>query len=143
MSFKLIIYAVLFGAWSYFCYHEGGLPQKLKDATSLAKQEALAETKTASEATTINQEVQTHADAITAPPDPTPAVICVRKYAASGLPKTAATGPRVNGASDLSATADRPVQPITDIARPAAVIGQACDAQIAEAQAYIRDVCQK
>ena len=129
-----------------FLEHRGAAACKQADSIAVAKQEGRNEAQGQQDAKTIIQEAKTHADAISADPMPTPAVICVRQYASPSplLPATAA-GRSGHGQAALSTADYRPVPSFAggvDIGKPAAKIGQACDAQVIEAQDYIRDVCR-
>jgi hypothetical protein len=140
--------AALFLIWGGILYleHRGAAACVQADTVAAAKQEGRNEAQGQQDSKTITQEAQAHADAISADPIPTPAVICVRQYASPGpLLPAAAAGPRGHGQAALSTADYRPVPSFTggvDIGKPAAKIGQACDAQVIEAQDYIRDVCR-
>lgn len=144
----LEVAAALFLIWGTVAYleHRGAAACLNADKAADTKQEGRNEAQGVQDSKTITQEAQTHADAISADPMPTPAVICVREYPAPRplLPTTAA-GSNGHGQAPLPAADYRPVLNFAggiDIGKPAAKIGQACDAQISEAQAYITDVCR-
>jgi hypothetical protein len=129
-----------------FLEHRGAAKCVQAETVAVAKQEGRNEAQGVHDSKTITQEAKTHADAISADPMPAPAVICVRVDPGSGpvLPATAA-GRGGHGPTALPTADYRPVPSFAggvDISKPAAKIGQACDAQIADAQAYITDVCR-
>jgi hypothetical protein len=129
-----------------FLEHRGATACLQANTVATAKQEGRNEAQGQQDAKTITQEAQTHAVAISADPMPTPAVICVRQYASPGpLLSATATGPSGHGQAALSTADYRPSLNFAggvDIGKPAAKIGQACDAQIADAQDYITNVCR-
>jgi len=137
---EIVAFLMLIGGFALYERHRGAIACETADKVAVTKQEAHNEAQALADAKTITQEAQTHAEAISAPPMPTPAVICVRTYASPVLPATA-PGPLSHGTAALPAEDYRPLRPITDIAQPAAKIGQAADAQITELQDYIAKVC--
>jgi hypothetical protein len=119
--------------------HRGAAACVAADAAAVAKQEAHNAAQAASDTKVINQEASTYHEAVSAAPDPTPALVCVRKYSAPRpVSETATARPRNDGPTDLP-TADRPG---FDPGPKLAPIGQEADARVAYLQSYIRDVCQ-
>lgn len=120
-------------------YHFGGQSCRLADVTAVAKQEAHNEAQAAKDTKTINQEASTYHAAISAPTDPTPALVCVRKYAAPRpLSETATARPAHDGPTDLPAS-DRPGFDPGPTLTP---IGREADARVTYLQAYITDLCR-
>lgn len=119
-------------------YHFGGLSCRLGDATAVTRQEAHNEAQAATDTKAINQEAIDHAKALSAVPDPTPALICVRQYS-TPRPVSQTTAPR--GISDAPAALPEPSSPGFDPGPELAKIGQAADAQVIELQDYITKVC--
>lgn len=144
----LEIIAGLLLIWGTVAYleHRGAAACLNADKAADTRQEGRNEAQGVQDSKTITQEAQTHADATSADPMPTPAVICVREYPAPRpLLPTTTPGSNGHGQAALPASDYRPVLNFAggvDIGKPAAKIGQACDAQVAEAQAYIVDVCR-
>lgn len=128
--------------WGTVLYleHRGAAACKAADKTAVVAQEAHNEAKAVTDAQTINQEVLTHAQALSLPAIAVPALRCVRVDPATPtLPKTAAAEPRSDGASNVPA----PTGPSAQSFDPGPVvgkIGQACDAQVVELQDWIRRV---
>src|SRR5882672_4207562 len=123
--------AALFLIWGTVLYleHRGAQVCLKADATAVQAQETANAIKAATDAQTINQEAIDHAKALAAAPDPTPALVCVRKYAtprALSAPEVAQ--PVSHGAPDGAKADQSPVgdDPGPDLAK----IGQAADAQI-------------
>jgi hypothetical protein len=139
---EIVAFLMLIGGFALYERHRGAIACETADKVAVSKQEAHNEAQALADAKTITQEAQTHAEAISAPPMPTPAVICVRAYASPVLPATA-PGPLGHGTAALPAADYRPVPNFAgvDISKPAAKIGQAADAQITELQDYIAKVC--
>lgn len=134
LGLALLVTAVL------YLEHRGAEKCINADKAAVATEVTHEAVKAATDAQTINQEAKDHAKATAAAPDPTPALVCVRRYAA---PKTLSTAPAAeplgHGPAD-SPKADSPAvgdDPGPDLAK----IGQAADAQIAELQDYIKKVC--
>lgn len=137
------VIAALFLVWGTVLYleHRGAAECVAADRAAVAKQEGRNEARAASDTQEINQEAKAYHDAITAVPDPTPALVCVRKYAAPRtLSAAEAAQPVRNGAPDHPKTDQPPAgdDPGPDLAK----IGQGADAQIVELQDYVRDVCR-
>lgn len=138
MTIKAAIIFAVFVGWSWGMYHYGTLQTKLTEATAVAKQEARSEVQEAKDTVTINQEAIAHDQAIAAAPDPTPALVCVRKYAAP-KPVPAAAGAPIR----VAATAELPKadSPGFDPGPKLTPIGRSADADIVRLQAYIVHVC--
>lgn len=135
------VVAALFLIWGTILYleHRGAAACVKADVIAAAKQQGRNEAKAETDAQTINQEAIDHDKAIAAAPEPTPVLLCVRKYTTSPLSSAAAPKPISDGATD-SPTADSPAtgdNPAPDLAK----IGQLADAQIIELQSYVRNVC--
>lgn len=134
----LVGFIISIAAAAAIGYHFGGQSCRLADATAVTKQEAHNEAKAATDAQTINQEAQTYHAATTAAPDPTPALVCVRKYTAPRpLSETATARPRDDGPTDLPA----PDRPGFDPGPKLAPIGREADARVTYLQNYIARVC--
>lgn len=140
------IVAAVFLIWGTVLYleHRGAAACVKADTVAQAKQEGRNEAQTTEDAQTLTEEGKAHAAALTAPADPTPAVICVRQYtlARSALLPASAAEPGGHGGPKLPAANQRPPEPVADIGQSLAKVGQACDATTKELQAYIRDICR-
>lgn len=136
------VIAALFLVWGTVLYleHRGAAACVAADRAAVAKQEGRNEAKAASDTQEINQEAKAYHDAITAVPDPTPALVCVRRITVAAMPPARAAQPVRDGAPDHPKTDQPPAgdDPGPDLAK----IGQAADAQIVELQDYVRDVCR-
>lgn len=134
------VVAALFLVWGTVLYleHRGAASCVAADNAAVAKQEAHNEAQEATDAKAINQEAQTYHEALRATPDPTPALVCVRKYAAPrAVSETATARPGYDGPTDLP-TPDRqgfdPGPRLTPI-------GLEADARVTYLQDYISRVC--
>lgn len=137
---EILVGLAVAGGLVLYLEHRGAQGCLNENKAQVAQQETHNEVKAATDAQTINQEALDHAKAIAAAPDPTPALVCVRKYAAP-RPLSTPTAPEpVRHDPADSRKADQP--PATDDPGPDLVkIGQGADAQIAELQDYIKKVC--
>lgn len=136
MSIKAIFILIVVLAWSWFCYHYGTLSSKLTAATAVEKQVAHDEAQEAKDTAIINQEALDHDKAIAAAPEPTPVLVCVRKYP-DPMQTTARAASRVARAPDLPKTDHRSFDPGPALAP----LGRAADADIVRLQNYITHVC--
>lgn len=119
-------------------YHFGGLSCRLADVTAVTRQEARNEAQAATDTKAINQEASTYHEAVSAPADITPALVCVRKYAAPRpVSETAAARPGNDGPTDLPA----PDRPGFDPGPKLTPIGKEADARVVYLQGYIAKVC--
>lgn len=136
----VIVLILAIVGFAFYFEHRGATECKQANVVAADRQETHEAVKAATDAKTINTEAQTYANTVAVAPDPTPALICVRRYTApQALSATPAAQPLSHGAPDHPA-ADRP--PVTDDPGPdLGKIGQAADAQITELQDYIRNVC--
>lgn len=134
------IIAGLLLVWGTVTYleHRGAAACKAANALAVTAQEARNAAKAAVDAQTINQEAQTYHEATSAAPDPTPALVCVRKYAAPRpVSETATARPRNDGPTDLPA----PDRPGFDPGPRLTPIGREADARVTYLQDYIARVC--
>ena len=138
MSTWTVVKLLLLAAYSWGWYHYGTLQTKLNDAHAVAKQEARQGAQQAKDTIAINQEAIDHDKAIAAAPDPTPVLLCVRKYAA---PKPlSAAAPAAGGvvpAPDVPKADSGGFDPGPKLTP----IGRAADADVVRWQSYVRDVC--
>lgn len=126
--------------WGTVAYleHRGAAACRQADTIAAAKQEAHNAAQAADDTKSINLETKAYHDALAAAPDPTPALVCVRKYAApAAVPQAAATRSVPDGPADLPKTDRGGFDPGPRLTP----IGQEADARVTELQAYIRDVC--
>lgn len=134
------IIAGLLLVWGTVAYleHRGAAACKAADAIAVTAQEARNEAKAATDAKTLNQEAQTYHEAVSAAPDPSPALVCVRKYPAPRpVSETATARPRNDGPTDLP-KADSPG---FDPGPRLTPIGREADARVTYLEHYITDVC--
>lgn len=133
--------AALFLVWGTVLYleHRGAQQCRAADATAVAAQEARNAVQAADDTKTINLEAKTYAQAVAAPDDPSPALVCVRKYPAP-RPVSAATtpGPSHDGSADLSKAASGSFDPSPGVK----TIGKEVDARVVYLEGYITDVCR-
>lgn len=123
--------------------HAGAAACVAGNAIAISKQEAGNAAQAADDAKTINIETQAYAQAVAAPADPTPALVCVRKYAAPRtLPSTAAAAPGGDGPAALPGTDSGGASAAFDPGPRLAPIGKAANAQVALLQDYITKVCR-
>lgn len=135
------VVAALFLIWGTILYleHRGAAACVKADAVAVQAQETANAVKAAVDTQTINNEAQTYVQAIAAAPDPTPALVCVRRVTLATVPSAQSPQPVSHAGTD-SPKADSP--PVGDDPGPdLAKIGQAADAQITELQDYVRKVC--
>lgn len=137
-AIEALALVLLICGFAFWERHKGAEKCVAADAAAVQKQETHNEVKAALNAQTINQEAKTYAQAVAAAPDPTPALVCVRKYAAPRpLSETATARPRNDGPTDLP-KADRqgfdPGPKLTPI-------GIEADARVTYLQDYIQRVC--
>jgi hypothetical protein len=132
--------AALFLIWGGILYleHRGAAACVQADTVAAAKQEGRNEAQAATDAKTLNQEAQTYHEAVSAAPDPSPALVCVRKYPAPRpVSATATARPRNDGPTDLP-KADSPG---FDPGPRLTPIGREADARVTYLEHYITDVC--
>jgi hypothetical protein len=129
----------------FFGYHLGSLAIEVKDQKAVIEQQSHEQIQAHNDASAISKEAKDYAHAVSQAinePDPAPAVVCVRKYAAPrALSPAAAPGPVPDAGGGLPAAAGGSVQPVTDIGKPAADIGATANAQVAGLKDYITRVC--
>lgn len=144
MNIERIAIEVIAGlclVWGTVMYleHRGAAQCRAADAIAVASQEARNEAKAATDAKTLNQEASTYHEAVSAAPAPTPALVCVRKYAAPRpLSETATPRPRDDGPTDLSGPDRQGFDPGPKLTP----IGREADARVTYLQDYISRVCQ-
>lgn len=130
----VVVAALFFGG-----FYVGRLSVEVKDEKAVVKQQQQEAARTTADEG-INQQIEAeHEKAIQSIPDPTPVVVCVRKYVAPVLGAAAPAAEGVNAAAAVSRTDNQPAQddPGPDLAR----IGQAADAQVKELQEYVAREC--
>jgi hypothetical protein len=134
------VLGALFLVWGTVLYleHRGAAACVAADASAITKQEAHNAAQAASDTKEINQEASTYHEALAAPADPTPALVCVRKYAAPRpVSETATAGPRADGPAQLPKANSGSFDPGPKLTP----IGQEADARVAALQDYITRVC--
>jgi len=134
---EILAGVALAGGLILYFEHRGAQACLKADAAAAQKQETHNEVKAALDAQTINQEAKTYAQAVAVAPDPTPALVCVRKYQTRPLSETATARPRNDGPTDLP-KADSPG---FDPGPRLTPIGREADARVAYLQNYIAQVC--
>jgi len=119
--------------------HAGAANCVKADVAAVTVQEAHNAARAVTEAATINSEVITHAQALSVPTLPVPALHCVRVDTAPGaVPQAPAAPSRGDGPAQLPAATGPGAQSAAFDPGPQVVkIGQACDAQVRELQDYI------
>jgi hypothetical protein len=133
----VIVIILICVGFAFFFEHRGAVACVNADKAAVASQETREAVKAATDAQTINQEASTHHEALTAAPDPTPALVCVRKYETRPLSSPATPEPPSHAAPQLP----KPDSAGFDPGPKLTPIGQAADAQVIELQDYIRRVC--
>jgi hypothetical protein len=133
----ILCLAAVFGIVTYL-EHRGAAKYEAADKAVAVKAEAHNAAIEATDTQAINSEAIAHDKAIADAPDPTPALVCVRKYALSrAVPGNPTTAPLRDAAPALPAASGPSFDPGPQLAK----IGQAADAQVAELQSYVHDVC--
>jgi hypothetical protein len=134
-----VLVTLIFGAGFYV----GRLGIQVRDDKQVIANQAQEQKRTTTNSSIISGEGKTYANAVAAAvaaPDPAPAVVCVRRYTLQASPAPAArVEPHESGG--LPGGDYRPVQPVTNISRPAVVIGARATAKVAALQDYITRVC--
>lgn len=129
----------------FFGYYQGSLAIEVKDQKAVIAQQSQEQVQAHTDAVNISQEAKTYASAVDKAmhdPDLAPAVVCVRKYAlTTAVSHPATTGSVPDAGGGLPAAAGGSVQPVTDISKPATVIGATANAQVAGLKDYITRVC--
>jgi len=126
-------------------YYLRGLQCKVGDETAVIKQVAQNQKTLSTDQTITSEESKTYANAVAqaiSAPDPAPAVVCVRQYAAPRPLSQAAATPAAADAGDrLPTGAPGPLPGPTDIGGPATASGARANAQVAGLKDYITRVC--
>jgi type II secretory pathway pseudopilin PulG len=143
-TYVIAVLAALLAAF-FFGYYQGSLAIEVKDQKAVIKQQSQEQVQAHADATAISTEAKDYAHAVSQAinePNPAPAVVCVRKYTAPRqLSSAAAPGSVPDADGGLPAAAGGSVQPVTDISKPATVIGATANAQVAGLKDYITRVC--
>jgi len=132
-------------AWSWFCYHQGGLACTVKANTATVKTQSAELVQAHADAATIATEAKTYAQAVDIPPvDPPHVSVCYYRTPAAPLPRPAAAGPGAHAAPDVPGAAPAAPEPVPgpDIGPGLLELATQANAQVAGLQDYIAKVCR-
>lgn len=135
---EVLAVLALVGGFALYEQHRGALGCRQADLIAQAQQEGRNAARAAIDTQVINREAIDHDQAISVAPDPTPALLCVRKYAAPRTLSQAATAPSlVATPADVRAADSGGFDPSERVKK----VGQTANADMTRLQAYVREVC--